>query len=119
MNYMLLWSEIERFYSLNLIIKKQKGNNERFAKKKAFKEGIKKYEKTYHTPVYSTDDLKIHEFNANDPVETLYYYYTLRCNVVHRGKATTNDYSMLKQATEELLEIFNRVIDDTFDDRYA
>ena len=77
MNYMLLWSEIERFYSLNLIIEKQKGNNERFAKKKAFKEGIKKYEKTYHTPVYSTDDLKIHEFNANDPVETLYYYIHL------------------------------------------
>ena len=117
MNYMLLWSAIDRFSSLKYNKQKQKWNNEKFAKQKAFKEGIKKYKNEYHRPVYSTDDLKIHKFDADDPLETLYYYYTLRCNVVHRGKGTSSDYLMLKQATEELLEIFKSIINNTFDDK--
>ena len=56
----------------------------------------------------------MHEFDADDPYETLKYYYTFRCNVVHRGKAMIGDYSMLKTATEELLEIFKNVLEEAF-----
>lgn len=42
MNYMLLWSAIDRFSILKFNHRKQKWNNELFAKQKAFKEGIKK-----------------------------------------------------------------------------
>ena len=117
MNYMLLWSAIERYSSLKYNKRKKKWNNEKFADEKAFKEGIKRYEDTRHQPVYSTEDLKIHEFNADDPYETLKYYYTLRCNVVHRGKSMHGDYYMLKTATKELSEIFNDILNDTFDER--
>lgn len=114
MNYMLLWSAIERYSSIKY--NKSKGENiRRFAKQKAFREGIKKFEDEYHHPVFSTDDLKMHEFNADDENETIYYYYTFRCNIVHRGKSMRSDYVMLKQATEELLEIFKDVLKDTFD----
>ena len=114
MNYMLLWTAIDRYSSIKYNKKSQYLNNERFAKQKAFKEGIKKFKDEYHRPVYSTDDLKIHEFNAENPIETMYYYYTIRCNVVHRGKAMANDYDMLETATSELLEIFKEVLENTF-----
>ena len=115
MNYMLLWSAIERFSSIKYNKRVKKWNNERFAKEKAFKDGIKEYKDKHHRPVYSTEDLKIHKFNAEDPYETLLYYYTLRCNVVHRGKAMIGDYEMLKTAAAELLEIFREVLEDSFE----
>lgn len=114
MNYMLLWSAIDRYTSLKYNKKFQKWNRERFAEEKTFKEGIKKYTDKRHSPVFSTDDLEIHEFNVDDPLNTLYYYYTFRCNVVHRGKTMIGDYDMLKTATEELLEIFKEVLENTF-----
>ena len=43
MNYMLLWSAIDRFSSLKYNKRFQKWNNERFAKEKAFREGIMRY----------------------------------------------------------------------------
>ena len=114
MNYMLLWSAIERYSGIKY--NKSKGeNNRRFARQKAFREGIKKFEDKYHQPVFSTDDLMVHKFDADDIYETLYYYYTFRCNIVHRGKSMGSDYEMLKKATEELLEIFKDVLKDTFD----
>lgn len=116
MNYMLLWSAIDRFSSLKYNKAKQIDNLERFARQKEFKEGIKKFKDTYHRPVYSTNDLEIHEFDADDYKETLHYYYTLRCNVVHNGKSTSADYSMLKKATEELLQIFNDILENTFNE---
>lgn len=114
MNYMLLWSAIDRFSSLKYNKQYKSWNNEKFSKERAFKEGIKKYGNEPHIPVYSTEDLVVHEFNAKDPLETIKYYYTLRCNVVHRGKATVGDFSMLKTATKELLEIFKNILNDTF-----
>ena len=116
MNYMLLWSAIDRYSSLKYNEETKGKNYKRFSKEKAFKNGIKKYEDEYHRKVYSTEDLKVHRFNANDPYETIFYYYTFRCNVVHRGKSMPGDYDMLKTAAEELLEIFKEILKDTFDD---
>lgn len=114
MNYMLLWSAIDRFSSLKYNRPSKNKNNEKFANEKAFKEGIKRYAENYHMPVYSTEDLKIHKFNAEDATETIKYYYTFRCNIVHRGKGMPNDYNMLKTATEELLEIFKEILKNAF-----
>lgn len=41
-------------------------------------------------------------------------YYTLRCNVVHRGKAMHGDYYLLETAAKELLDIFKDVLRYTF-----
>lgn len=116
MNYMLLWSAIDRFTALKYNMPTNSRNYQKFSKERAFKMGITKYKDEHHTPVYSTDDLKIHKFNADDPYETVFYYYTFRCNVVHRGKVMHGDYHMLKTAAMELLEIFKNVLKDTFDD---
>ena len=114
MNYMLLWSAIDRYSSLKYNKRLSKWNNEQFSKEWVFIKGIKKFKDEYHQPVYSTDDLQMHKFNVNKPYETLKYYYTIRCNVVHRGKAMVSDYGLLRQATKELLEIFKDVLNDTF-----
>ena len=111
---MLLWSAIDRYSKIKYNKESDHDNRKRFAKEKAFRYGIMKYEDRYHQPVYSTNDLTMHEFNADNPNETLNYYYTLRCNVVHRGKAYIEDYSMLKQAAEELLEIFKDALKNAF-----
>ena len=113
MNYMMLWSAIERYSSLKYNKSKSK-NNEKFANQKSFKDSIKKFKDKPHSPVYSTEDLKVHEFDADNPKNTMYYYYTFRCNIVHNGKSAPKDYDMLRQATEELLEIFKDVLRDTF-----
>ena len=114
MNYMLLWSAIDRYSSLKYNQNSKNMNNKKFAEEKAFKKCIRKYKKDKHIPVYSAEDLKMYEFKVNDPVKTLKYYYTIRCNVVHRGKSMLGDFKMLKQATEELLEIFKEILNDTF-----
>lgn len=116
MNYMLLWSAIERYSSIKYNKRNKAWNNKQFSKEKAFKKGIMKFKDEYHQPIYSTDDLKVHKFNEEDPYETLLYYYTFRCNVVHRGKAMISDYFMLKKAAEELLVIFKDVLKDTFEE---
>ena len=116
MNYMLLWSAIDRFSSLKYNEQTKGKNYKRFSKEKAFKHGIKKYRDKRHLPVYSTDTLQLHEFNADNPYETIFYYYTFRCNVVHRGKAMTGDYHMLETAAKELMEIFKNILKDTFDE---
>lgn len=113
MNYMMLWSAIDRYSSLKYNRDKTT-NNKKFANQKAFREGIKNFEDKFHMPVYSNEDLKIHEFDAEDYENTIFYYYTFRCNVVHKGKSMPGDYDMLRQATEELLEIFKDVLNDTF-----
>lgn len=116
MNYMLLWSAIERYSSLKYNEPYKSDNYKKFTKERAFKRCINKYKDKYHEPVYSTDDLRVHKFNADDGYETIFYYYTFRCNVVHRGKSMYGDYDMLKTAAEELLEIFKEVLKDTFDE---
>ena len=116
MNYMLLWSAIDRFSSLKYNKSSQKENLKKFADQNAFRKGIKKFKDEYHDSVYSTDDLKIHKFNADNHTETLFYYYTLRCNVVHRGKGIVTDYWMLKTAAKELLELFRDILETSFEE---
>lgn len=114
MNYMLLWSAIDRYSSIKYNEPSKGKNNDKFAKEKAFEECIMKFKDKTHVPVYSTEDIKIYKFDADNPARTIRYYYTFRCNVVHRGKSLFNDYDMLKTATEELLEIFKEVLRKTF-----
>ena len=116
MNYMLLWSAIDRFSSLKYNKKSNNKNYEKFSSQKAFRDGIRRFENHFHREVFSTDDLKVHNFDADNPIGTMYYYYTLRCNVVHRGKAMVADYEMLNTAAKELLAIFKDVLNDAFDE---
>ena len=113
MTYMLLWASIERYASL-------KYNNSRpmitqFSKDELVKTSLKKHVYEQRT-VYSAKDLKNYTLNRNNPYYSIKYYYTIRCNVVHRGKSIFKDESMLRESLKELLAIFKDVLRDTFVD---
>ena len=45
--------------------------------------------------------------------ESIKYYYTIRCNVVHKGKAVkSEDMNKLKDSLEELYGLFMAVYND-------
>ena len=111
MSYMLLWSSIERYCSLKYNNKGSKIN--KLSKEKIFQKNLKKYV-THERKVYSAEDLREYTLSPEEPYESIRYYYTIRCNVVHKGKAMYNDEKMLRQSLKELLYIFKELRDETF-----
>ena len=114
MNYMLLCSAIERFSTLKYNCKGKCANNINFSKEPAFKDGLEKYVKNSGRTVYSSEDLQVHKVDINNKVETMKQYYTLRCNMVHKGKETHTDVYRIYESLSELLQIFKDILDDTF-----
>lgn len=120
MNYMLLWSAIERYSSLKYPYQSKGDNNKDFSKEESFRIALKKYVHRKDT-VYNAEKLysrtlevKDH-MNPTDYEECIKYYYTVRSNVVHRGKMINmTDYNRLKFSLCELLKIFQDVLKDTF-----
>ena len=117
MNYMLLWSAIDRYCKLRYNKEKDHENREELSKEKVFRDALNKYAggKHYRT-LFTSDDLSERKFDLDDPKYCLNYYYTLRCNIVHRGKTSMRDIHLLRDATEDLLNIFEYVLDDTFNE---
>ena len=68
-----------------------------------------------HGQIFSTKNAKPWEWREQNPYSKLYFYYTVRCNVVHRGKDRNTNIGILRQCLDELLEIFDKVIDKTFE----
>ena len=117
MNYMLLWSAIDRYCKLKYNKEKEHENREELSKDKLFEEALCKFANGQkYRPVYTTDDLTKREFDINDPKYCINYYYTLRCNIVHRGKSSIHDVSLLEQATKDLLNIFEYILEGTFNE---
>lgn len=117
MNYMLLWSAIDRYCKLRYNKEKEYENRIKLSEEKVFRDALAKYAggKHYRT-IYTADDLSEKVFDLNNPKYCLNYYYTLRCNIVHRGKSSVNDAYLLKDAANDLLNIFEYILEDTFND---
>jgi hypothetical protein len=114
MAYTLLWSSIERYTSLRYHLgadATQKVYN--IAKEKSFSNSLKKNVK-HNREVYCTTNLKKAYLNPDDTMSSIKYYYQVRSNVVHRGKSVRQDFETLKKSTQELLEIFQDVLDESF-----
>ena len=117
MNYMLLWSAIDRYCKLKYNQKNEHDNRMRLCEEEIFQKALEEYAKnSHHRTIYTTDDLIKRTFNTEDPKYCINYYYTLRCNIVHRGKTSYDDIYMLEEATNELLNIFKYILKDTFDE---
>lgn len=112
MAYMLLWASIERYCSLKYDNYGSKVN--KLSKDELFKKSLKKHVGSEERTIYSADDLTEYTLNPEEPYESIRYYYTIRCNVVHRGKEIFNDEKMLRQSLKELLNIFNDILHETF-----
>ena len=115
MNYMLLWSAIDRYCKLKYNMGSEHDNRLELAKEDMFIDALRGIHETEeYRPIFSTDDLLKRSFDVSNPKYCINYYYTLRCNIVHRGKSSIRDVHLLKKATEDLLEIFQHILDETF-----
>ena len=113
MAYMLLWSAIDRYCTLKYEGQSFGDYHRKLADERVFKNALKKHVTSKRT-VYSSQDLWNYTLNYKKPYYSLKYYYTIRCNVVHRGKAIHDDEYMLRASLTELLNIFRDVLDGTF-----
>ena len=118
MNYMLLWSAIDRYCKLKYNMGSEHENRLELAKEANFISALRKIDETgKYRPIFSTDDLMRRSFDVSNPKYCINYYYTLRCNIVHRGKTSIRDVHLLKKATDDLLEIFEYILDETFSEK--
>lgn len=115
MAYLLLWSSIERFASFKYHLGERATEKvDHLASEPAFISGL---EELVTTPreVFRADDPKTKEvLDPTDAKKSLDYYYQVRSNLVHRGKAAVADHRILVQSLEELSELFRRVLNDEF-----
>ena len=116
MAYLLLWSAIERYvtfrYNMHglaiLRTIKKLATDETFVKSLARNVGRKA------EVVRSDDPEKTHKLDSTNPEKCIEYYYQLRCNITHRGKAFHDDYDLILSALRELLRIFSETKDSAF-----
>lgn len=116
MLYMLLWVSIDRFLSFRY--GETKNNNVLLlSEEKSFRDALKNYveedERVFYNRknVYSTKHLRDYELNPNKPACSAMFYYTIRNNVVHNGKALDIEQDMLLKALTQLLNIFSYVVE--------
>lgn len=114
MAYTLLWSAIERYASFRYNLGDEVCKKVfRIAEEKCFVESLKRNVISTRK-VFSAADLEKYTLDPNDPGKSIRYYYQVRSNVVHRGKAVTRDFETVKSSLKELLEIFRDLLDDAF-----
>jgi hypothetical protein len=116
MAYLLLWSAIERYAGLRYHL----GNEPmkkvlQIATDPTFIKELSRLPADSKRIVFRGDDPEVKErFQPDNPKKTLKYYYQVRSNLTHRGKAANNDFVIILEALRDLLPIFNRVLDDAF-----
>lgn len=114
MAYMLLWSAIERYAGLKYHLGKR--SNEKVYKiagEKCFADALKKIVQNKRE-VFSATDLAKYTLDPSDPEKSIRYYYQVRSNAIHRGKAVTRDFETVKSSLEELLVIFKELLNESF-----
>lgn len=112
MNYMLLWSSIDKYLALCNGGWFQHNNVVEWAKWKEFKLGFEDVDR-FHK-VRSSNTNKICRLNPNKSISSAEYYYQLRCNIIHSSKRDITDVSFLKLSLNELLGIFRTALDLSF-----
>lgn len=115
MAYTLLWSAIERFAAFKYHLGERATEKvNQLASEPAFVLGLRELVKKPRE-VFRTDDpeKKVCLDPAN-PEKSLAYYYQIRSNIVHRGKAAVRDHDILVESLGELLELFQRVLQAEF-----
>ena len=113
MTYLLLWASIERFVYLRYGFRGSeiRGKINELKNEKAFCESLLLINGV-HRDIYSTDNVENKfKFIPNSPKACIDYYYQIRCNITHRGKASISDAKLVQQSLKELSFIFKRVIE--------
>ena len=88
-----------------------------FARETIFQESLRKHVGEEKRDIFRTDNLDMITLDANCPEDSIDYYYTIRCNIVHRGKTPPSDEpskeEIVLKSFEELSCIFRDVLNDT------
>ena len=115
MAYSLLWTAIERYAGLRYHLGKgvMEEKIKQLGREEAFGRSLKKHVRQGRT-VYSTADLGKAILDPNDPAKSILYYYQVRSNAIHRGKAVTRDFDILKDSLSELLGIFKDMLKEAW-----
>lgn len=111
MNYMLLWSSIDKYLALCNGGWFQKNSVIGWSQSEEFRESFKV--SRYHT-VHSSSGASSYKLNPHNTKTSAEYYYQLRCNIVHSGKKHAGDIIFLEYSINELLEIFEKVLAKSF-----
>ena len=117
MAYLLLWSAIERYLSLryhlgDAVWQKVK----RLAEEPAFAEGVRAAVQRPREVFRADNPEERVRLAPEDPAGSLEYYYQVRSNITHRGKAAVEDHDRLRDSLRELLAIFGRVLKRAFEE---
>ncbi|SVE34666.1 uncharacterized protein METZ01_LOCUS487520, partial [marine metagenome] len=115
MAYMLLWTVLERYTTLRYDLNQtpmeriyQLEDDPNFCK--VLKEVVEK-----KRTVYRSDNPRTRVIlDPDKPKNAINYYYQVRSNIVHRGKAIYNDYDILYSSINELLKITEATIMGAF-----
>jgi hypothetical protein len=115
MAYMLLWSAIERYASFRYHLGDRVMDRvNALAENPAFREALREIVKDSRTIYRSDDPEKKETLDPTNPSKSLKYYFQVRSNITHRGKAAYSDHGTLVNSLEELLAIFRRVLEAEF-----
>ena len=116
MYYMLLWSAIDRYCTLKYDVSKgQGGYLGDLSKDEVFLNALYSIKPEERGAIRSARNATPLYFNLNRPRFIVNYYYTVRSNVVHRGKEPSNNIDPLITSLNDMLDIFDRMIENTFD----
>ena len=115
MAYLLLWTSIERFVSFRYNIEATPDEKvSLLALDSNFKELLASTSIEDRTLFSAKDPEDKITLNRNNPKKAAKYYYQVRCNVAHRGKAIATDHHKLVMSLEELLAIYSEIIKRSF-----
>jgi len=114
MAYLLLWSAVQRFtcfcYSPKL---NDAERNNKLSADPRFKQALLKIQPQVRSVSTSLRPDKVYSLNSQSPKDAVDYYYQIRCNLSHRGKANYVDLETLDSSLWELYQILCRILTAT------
>lgn len=117
MAYLLLWSAIERYASIKYHLKTTNVVQKiiKVAEEKEFAEVLQHVVKENRTVIKDNNPKSGNcTLDPSLPKKSILYYYQIRNNAVHKGKALYQDYAIVKSSLIELTAIFRALLEKSF-----
>lgn len=117
MAYMLLWSAIERYASLRHSLANDVTAKIRLiSSEPAFQAELSRLDPDLDRVQRADEPRDGKTLTTDNPKKALDYYYQIRSNITHRGKAAMSDFGRLRRATEQMLSIFRCVLEAAWEE---
>jgi hypothetical protein len=114
MLYLLLWTSIERYLGLRYSFRGAEISSKirSLANNKNFAEMLVKFtEHSRYRKIYSTDRVDdALRFDCHNAKKSLEYFYQVRCNITHRGKAAMGDSDLVEQCLRDLCRVYKEFL---------